>query len=190
MTVRRATLDARRVGARRGVASSPGATLPERDPVAGPPPPSRAPSGSVALMRIAVAPVSDVIGRAPVGGAAPHVEASVAARATETASLATPVPGVAELVPASALVPGDARDPMPPPGRAPAGDARSMRWRDADGRDWFALIYRDGATLVVREGRVGCRGEWTAVVYPRAAAAALAYANRCARARAHGFVDV
>ncbi len=85
----------------------------------------------------------------------------------------------------AALVVGDPAEPLPPPGRAPAGDARSLR-----SVDQFALVYRHGATVVSRRGALGQRGTWRAVDYPSPALAAHAYALECSRLVGQGFRDV
>lgn len=83
------------------------------------------------------------------------------------------------------LVVGDPAAPEPPPGRAPTGDARSLRTSDQ-----FALVYRHGATVVSRRGKLGQRGTWQAVDYPSAALAAHAYALECSKLTGQGFRDV
>lgn len=83
------------------------------------------------------------------------------------------------------LVHGDPAAPEPPPGRVPAGDARSLRTSDQ-----FALVYRHGATVVSRRGKLGQRGSWQAVDYPTAALAARAYALECSKLMGQGFRDV
>ncbi len=83
------------------------------------------------------------------------------------------------------LIATDPSSPEPPPGRPPAGDARSLR---AD--DQFALIYRHGASIVSRRGKLGERGAWRVVDYPSAALAARAYAVECSRLLSLGFRDL
>lgn len=89
------------------------------------------------------------------------------------------------LPPPSELVHRDPASPEPPPGRAPRGDARSMR---SDSQ--FALIYRSGAAVVSRRGKLGEHGVWRVVEYPGAAQAAHAYAVECSRLVEQGFHDV
>lgn len=83
------------------------------------------------------------------------------------------------------IVDGDPAAPEPPPGPAPAGDARSLRTPAA-----FALVYRHGAAVISRRGALGQRGTWRVVDYPSAALAAHAYALECSRLVAQGFRDV
>ena len=87
--------------------------------------------------------------------------------------------------PAELMTTADPSLPEPPPGRAPAGDARSLR-----AGDQFALVYRHGAAIVSRRGRLGQRGAWRVVDYPSPALAAHAYALECSRLVAQGFHDV
>ncbi|MBK9034676.1 MAG: hypothetical protein IPL61_25990 [Myxococcales bacterium] len=75
--------------------------------------------------------------------------------------------------------------PEPPPGRAPRGDARSMR---SDSQ--FSLIYRSGSSVVTRRGKLGEHGVWSVVEYPGSAQAAHAYAVECSRLIEQGFHDV
>jgi hypothetical protein len=75
--------------------------------------------------------------------------------------------------------------PAPAPGKAPRGDARSMR-RD----DEFCMIYRHKSHLIRRQGKVGTAGEWTVTEYPNMGAAAHAYAQECSELSEEGFVDV
>ena len=84
-----------------------------------------------------------------------------------------------------ALVHRDPAAAEPPPGRAPRADARSLR---SDSQ--FALIYRSGATLVSRRGKLGEHGVWRTVAYPGAAQAAHAFALECSRLIEQGFRDV
>lgn len=83
------------------------------------------------------------------------------------------------------LVAGDPAAPEPPPGPAPAGDARSLR-----AVDQFALVYRHGAAVITRRGKLGERGTWRVVDYPSPALAAHAYALECSRLVGQGFRDV
>ncbi len=170
--------------------TSPPAAIPSRDPGT-PPHQAAAPAAPAAPVGPRPGAITRLLAPGPTEPRpAPAARDAAAPPPAVTAPAASAVPEAAQLPSADAIPPGAADDPAPPPGRAPAGDARSLRWRAPDGGDWFTLIYRDGAALIVREGRVGFRGEWTAVVYPRAATAARAYANRCARAIGHGFVDL
>jgi len=59
-----------------------------------------------------------------------------------------------ELPAPAALVHREPTSPEPPPGRAPRGDARSLR-----SESQFALIYRHGAAIVSRRGKMAapCR---------------------------------
>lgn len=84
-----------------------------------------------------------------------------------------------------ALVQRDPAAAEPPPGKAPRADARSLR---SDSQ--FALIYRTGATLVARRGKLGEHGVWRTVAYPGAAQAAHAFALECSRLIEQGFRDV
>lgn len=84
-----------------------------------------------------------------------------------------------------ALVHRDPAAAEPPPGKAPRADARSLR---SDSQ--FALIYRAGATVVSRRGKLGEHGVWRTVGYPGAAQAAHAYALECSRLIEQGFRDV
>ena len=84
----------------------------------------------------------------------------------------------------SEIVAGDPTGPAPPPGRVPPGDSRSLRTDEQ-----FALIYRHGASLVMRRGVIGQRGVWRVVDYPGPTQAAAAYAAECSRLRAQGFAD-
>lgn len=83
------------------------------------------------------------------------------------------------------VVGGDPAAPEAPPGPAPAGDARSLRTADE-----FALVYRHGAAVVARRGKLGERGTWRVVDYPSAALAAHAYALECSRLVGQGFRDL
>lgn len=83
------------------------------------------------------------------------------------------------------IVQGEPTATEPPPGRAPAGDARSLR-----SPDQFALIYRHGASVISRRGKVGERGAWRVIDYPAPTAAAHAYALECSRLIEQGFRDV
>lgn len=106
-------------------------------------------------------------------------------------AIAAPPPSApAPLPPVDALPSGDPDAPAPPPGPAPAGDARSLRGADPEGAAVFAVVYRQGATLVTGRGRVGCRGSWQAVHYPSATSASSAYARACSRLVDDGFVDL
>lgn len=95
------------------------------------------------------------------------------------------VAALAELPLPDALVHREPTAPEPPPGRAPRGDARSLR---SDTQ--FALIYRVGATVVSRRGKLGEHGVWRTVTYPGSAPAAHAYALECSRLIEQGFHDV
>ena len=90
-----------------------------------------------------------------------------------------------ELPAPAALVHREPSSPEPPPGRAPRGDARSLR-----SESQFALIYRHGAAIVSRRGKLGEHGVWRVVDYPSPAAAAHAYALECSRLAEQGFHDV
>lgn len=83
------------------------------------------------------------------------------------------------------IVHGDPTAAEPPPGRAPAGDARSFR-----SDDQFALVYRHGASVISRRGKLGERGAWRVVDYPGPGPAAHAYALECSRLVEQGFRDV
>jgi hypothetical protein len=83
---------------------------------------------------------------------------------------------------------GSPEDPAPAPGRAPPGDSRSLRRRDATTYQ-FALIYRRDTFLITRFGVVGMRGQWRVVEYPTSAAASHAYAKECSRFVSDGFSD-
>lgn len=91
---------------------------------------------------------------------------------------------LAQLPAPTQIVHGDPTAPEPPPGRAPAGDSRSLR---AGGE--FVLIYRHGASVISRRGPVGARGAWRVVDYPGPAPAAHAYALECSRLIEQGFRD-
>lgn len=187
---------------------------------AAPPPPMPAdlPPPSVRLDPAAVdAPVAAPVAAAPVAVAAPV--AAVAATVAE-APAATPVfldlpmpvaplppttamPSLPDLIAvargalgfaAAALAPlpapteivhGDPTAAEPPPGRAPAGDARSFR-----SEEQFALVYRHGASVISRRGKLGERGAWRVVDYPGPGPAAHAYALECSRLVEQGFRDV
>lgn len=120
------------------------------------------------------APITELAARPDLGDllAAAHTSLGFARTALDT----LPHP--------SALVVGDPSLPEPPPGRPPAGDARSLR---AD--DQFALIYRHGTSVVSRRGKLGQRGSWRVVDYPSATLAAHAYALECSRLLGLGFRD-
>ncbi|MEZ4398686.1 MAG: hypothetical protein R3B06_01610 [Kofleriaceae bacterium] len=116
---------------------------------------------------------------APAGPTAAELAAVAAAALANTAAVVEPLPTPDAL---------DKRDPdsaAEPPGRAPPGDARSMR--DHEG---FVLVYRSGAAVVSRRGRLGTYGTWRVVDYPGPAQAAHAYALECSRLTAQGFHDV
>ncbi len=83
---------------------------------------------------------------------------------------------------------GSPEDPAPAPGRAPPGDSRSLRRRDATTYQ-FALIYRRDTFLITRFGVVGTRGQWRVVEYPTSVAASHAYAKECSRFVSDGFSD-
>lgn len=85
----------------------------------------------------------------------------------------------------SQIVQGDPSAAEPPPGRAPAGDARSLRTPEQ-----FVLIYRHGASVISRRGKLGERGAWRVIDYPGPAPAAHAYALECSRLIEQGFRDV
>jgi hypothetical protein len=79
--------------------------------------------------------------------------------------------------------------PAPPPGVAPAGDARSLR-RTRDGTAEFCLIYRLRSLLIRRQGVVGTMGEWTITDYPSLGSASHAYAQECSDLTGDGFIDI
>ncbi len=83
----------------------------------------------------------------------------------------------------------DADATAKPPGRAPAGDARSFR-RHTDAGEEFALVYRSGSYLITRRGIVGREGAWTCTEYPHQGAASHAYAHRCSELTGEGFRDL
>jgi hypothetical protein len=107
---------------------------------------------------------------------------------------AVPTP-VSDDAPATLLAPdaierGDAEASAPPPGPAPAGDARSLQRLRAGAPALFALIYRHGASLVMRSGTIGRQGQWRVVDYPTPAAASRAYAREVGVFVDDGYVDV
>jgi hypothetical protein len=148
----------------------------------------------------------------PAAAARPAVEEKPAPVAAKPAAEAKPAPAAetkpapaaeAKPVPATAdgdeeavealidpeELPTDAPDsPAPPPGRAPAGDARSFR-RDYPSPGEFAFVYRSGTYLIVRAGKVGRQGTWNRVEYPSIGAAAHAYADECSRWVEQGYRD-
>ena len=75
--------------------------------------------------------------------------------------------------------------PAPAPGRAPRGDARSLRRGEE-----FCVIYRLKSHLIRRQGKVGTIGEWSITEYPNQASAAHAYAQECSELTDDGFVDI
>lgn len=83
------------------------------------------------------------------------------------------------------IVQGDPSAAEPPPGRAPSGDARSLRTPEQ-----FVLVYRHGTSVISRRGKLGERGVWKVVDYPGATSAAHAYALECSRLIEQGFRDV
>jgi hypothetical protein len=105
--------------------------------------------------------------------------------AVATSALGFAVDALASLPPPDQLVHREPTATEPPPGRAPRGDARSLR---SDTQ--FALIYRSGAAVVSRRGKLGEHGVWRVVEYPGAAQAAHAYALECSRLIEQGFRDV
>ena len=135
------------------------------------------------------APASPASPLAP-PGPPPPVPALVTADLPELLAVATSALGFAAAALASLPAPTDLiqREPSaaePPPGKAPPGDARSLR---SDTQ--FVLIYRHGATLVSRRGKLGEHGVWRTVTYPGPAQAAHAYALECSRLIEQGFRDV
>jgi len=86
--------------------------------------------------------------------------------------------------PAKSIPDGNPTDPALPPGRVPPGDSRSFRRGNE-----FALVYRQGASVISRFGVVGQRGQWRVVEYPTSASASNSYAKECSRYVAEGFSD-
>lgn len=157
------------------------------------------PAPSVVSVERAPAPTALVAARSPAptaltvvgpgASAEPTSARAPVAAAAQAPAVLAPAPPQA-LPAADALPIGDPEAPSPPPGPAPSGDARSLRGLAADGTPLFAVVYRDGATVITGRGRVGQRGRWQAVQYPSMTAAASAYARGCARLCAEGFVDL
>lgn len=94
------------------------------------------------------------------------------------------------LVAPDRISPGDPRFPAAPPRRAPPGDCRSLRRAREGAAALFALVYRHGASLVMRTGTVGTYGVWRVVDYPTPAAAARAYAREVGVFVDDGYTDV
>lgn len=133
-----------------------------------------APSTPAAPARAKPAPA------APAPAAVVHVRAPVA--------VAPPAPWLPPRF--DALPTGGPDEDAEPPGRPPAGAARSLRGMDGEGAATFVAIYRDGVTVVIGAGRVGCRGRWQALHYPTIASASNAYARACAGYLADGYTDL
>ncbi len=134
-----------------------------------PPVPSEAPTGPIVAAIINEPPVVDV-----------------ASEMTAPMMFDAPEP----LVAPDDIVPRDPAAPAAPPRRAPPGDCRSLRRTREGVAAMFALVYRHGATLVMRTGTVGTHGEWRIVDYPTPAAAARAYAREVGMYVDDGYVDV
>jgi hypothetical protein len=138
---------------------------------------------AAAPMRVTTAPsLSPVAGPATAVAPAPAMFDFAAALQT---SLAFADAALAALPHPAEVGAGDPTMLEPPPGPAPAGDARSLR-----AGDQFALVYRHGAAVVTRRGTLGQRGAWRVVDYPSAALAAHAYALECSRLVGQGFRDL
>lgn len=120
----------------------------------------------------------------PAASVAPPVELPDMLAAVQSA-LHFAAAALVELTAPAALVHREPTSPEPPPGRAPRGDARSLR-----SESQFALIYRHGAAVVSRRGKLGEHGVWRVIDYPNPAAAAHAYALECSRLAEQGFHDV
>ncbi len=144
---------------------------------------------SVAPAPVAPAPVAVALDLPMPVAAAPAAPSAAPARSDRLAALNTSLGFAAAALTAlphpAELVVGDPAAPEPPPGAAPAGDARSLR-----AGDQFALVYRHGAAVVSRRGKLGQRGAWRVVDYPSPALAAHAYALECSRLVGQGFRDV
>ncbi len=149
---------------------------PQHPPPAPPASPARAKPASAAPAPATAAPAPANPPPAPVA----------AARAPVT--LASPAPWIPPRF--DALPAGSPDDAADPPGRAPAGATRSLRGADGEGAATFVAIYRDGVTVVIGAGRVGCRGRWQALHYPTIASASNAYARACAGYLADGYTDL
>lgn len=154
------------------IASLPAPTPPTPPTPAGPAQPERSEAHPVILT------VSPSQGRAGFAQDARAIAAFQTSLGFATAALVA-LPHPAD------LVAGDPSAPEPPPGAAPAGDARSLR-----AGDQFALIYRHGAAVVSQRGKLGERGTWRVVDYPSPTLAAHAYALECSRLAGQGFRDV
>jgi hypothetical protein len=138
------------------------------------------------------APAKPVLAPADKPGAAPPASAAAsdAPPPRPPDASATVEAAAVELLPPDALGSGDPDDAAPPPGPAPSGDARSLRRRQADGTEQFALVYRHATFLITRTGPVGRRGTWQVVEYPTIAAAATGYARACSGFNDDGYRDL
>jgi hypothetical protein len=113
-------------------------------------------------------------------GATPPATEAAAATSAEPAALLGPERIDRSVAPST---------PAPPPGVAPAGDARSLR-RTRGGIEEFCLIYRLRSLLIRRQGVVGTLGEWTITDYPSLGSASHAYAQECSDLTGDGFIDI
>ena len=154
-------------------------------------PPGAAPLAKIQLVQSPAPAPAPLDLPMPVAAAAPapaipeHAPALGDLLAALETSLGFASAALAALPHPAELVTGEPSAPEPPPGPAPTGDARSLR-----AGDQFALVYRHGAAVVSRRGKLGLRGTWNVVDYPSAALAAHAYALECSRLVAQGFRDV
>ncbi len=164
----------------RSTTAPPALDLPMPAPVVAPPVAEMAP---VAAPPVAAAPAP--IAPAPIAPAPPAAVGLPDLVAITQSALGFATAALAVLPEPDALVHRDPSAAEPPPGRAPRADARSLR---SDSQ--FALIYRAGATLVTRRGKLGEHGVWRTVEYPGAAQAAHAFALECSRLIEQGFRDV
>ncbi|MBL8622169.1 MAG: hypothetical protein JNK64_12725 [Myxococcales bacterium] len=178
----------------RTTTAPPALDLPMPPPAAAPPVAEVAPAAAPPVAEVAkVAPAAPpVVAPAPVAVIAPPPPVAPLAAvalpdlvAITQSALGFATAALAVLPEPDALVHRDPAAAEPPPGRAPRADARSLR---SDSQ--FALIYRSGATLVSRRGKLGEHGVWRTVAYPGAAQAAHAFALECSRLIEQGFRDV
>lgn len=94
-----------------------------------------------------------------------------------------------DLLADDAVPQGDPDAVAAPPGRAPMGDARSLRYTDRAGARRFAVRIRRGTAAISGDGALGRRGTWHVVEYPSVRAASRAYAQACSALIAAGYVD-
>lgn len=139
---------------------------------------------------VPVAPAAPVAEAIPAPMTVPHTGPTTFASMPDLLAVAQSALGfasaaLAELPPPTEVLHGDPTAAAPPPGKAPAGDARSLRRSDQ-----FVLLYRHGASVISRRGTVGQRGAWRVIDYPGTAPAAHAYALECSRLIEQGFRDV